>query len=221
MTFHQRVRVAARTAFAVASLAIAGAAPAHPVTYKGNLMLMGEAGQKMQDYSAGYTFAADKAVSAGWMYFQSDRGDRDRRIPNVHLSYLAKRWNLPEAQANIYLQAGMGDAAGSDFRGSKTTFMPGFQADYETQHVYVAYKWHGFKASGFSHSFNQVEGGFSLYAGEYDEVSPWLMLQVRRMSNFDSKTEITPTLRLVRKNVFFEIGVSTERSPRINLMFNF
>ena len=66
-----------------------------------------------------------------------------------------------------------------------------------------------------------MEGGFALYAGEYDEVSPWLMLQVRRMSNFDSKTEITPTLRLVRKNVFFEIGVSTERSPRINLMFNF
>ena len=194
---------------------------AHPVMYPGNVMPMAEISQKMQDVNAVWTFAPNRAVSAGYMGIESDSGNRERRITNLHYNHRIARWNMPEAQANIYLQAGIGSATGSDFSGRKLTAMPGLQADYETRHLYFAYRWHGLYSGAFSQAYNNVQAGFAMHAAEYNEISSWAILDVRRMSNFDSRTEITPTLRLIRKNTFFEFGVSTRGDPRLNVMVNF
>lgn len=210
-----------KTVACAALLAWSGVTAAHPVSYKGNRMAMGEVGEKMEDYNTVYTFAANHAVSAGYMRFEADNIARERRIANLHYNHRLVRWNLPDAQANIYVQAGIGRATGNDFAGERFTWMPGFQADYETQRVYVAYRWHGMRSSAFTHAYHNVQAGFAPYAAEYDEIAPWFVLDVRRITNLESKTEVTPTLRLIHKNVFFEAGVSTERRLRLNLMVNF
>lgn len=202
-------------------LLVAGVVGAHPVSYPGNLMLMGETGEKMEDYNAVYTFAANHALSAGYLRMESDGGARERRITNLHYNHRLRRWNLPDAQANIYLQAGVGHATGNDFSGERLAVLPGIQADYETQRVYFAYRWHGMKSSAFTHMIHNVQAGFAPYAAEYDEIAPWFVLDVRRTTNLGNRTEITPTLRLIHKNVFFEAGVSTERRLRLNVMLNF
>ena len=208
-------------AAALATALVAPPAFAHPVTFPGNLMAMGEVDRHWQDFNAWYTFAPKHAAGPGYMQFDSPDGPREREIPNVHYNYRAARWNWPDAQANIYLQAGIGSATGNDFSGSQTVFLPGLQADYETRRIYFAYRWHGVRGGPVKHVFNNAQAGVALYAGEYDEWSPWILLDVRKMSNMDMDTEVTPTLRLIHKSLFFEAGAVDGKRLRINVMYNF
>jgi hypothetical protein len=206
--------------FALALLA-APAAQAHPVTFPKNLMGMAEFDRNWQDFNAWYTFSPNQAAGPGFMKFRSEDRTRQREIPNLHYNYRAARWNWPDAQANIYLQAGIGEARGNDFSGSRTVLMPGFQADYETRRVYTAVRWHAMRGGPVDHTFSNVQAGFAFHAGEYDDWSPWFILDVRKMSNLGMETEITPTLRLVHKSLFFEAGAVDGRRLRLNLMYNF
>lgn len=210
-----------RIAALMAILFAASPALAHPVTFPKNLMVMGEVDRNAKDFNAWYTFAPKHAAGPGYMEFRSDDGSRKREIPNLHYNYRVARWNLRDAQANIYLQAGVGEARGNDFAGSSTVLLPGFQADYETRRVYVAYRWHGITGGPVRHSFNNAQAGFAFYAGEYDEWSPWFILDVRKMSNLNMDTEVTPTLRLVHKSLFLEAGAVDGKRLRLNVMYNF
>jgi hypothetical protein len=201
--------------------ALAPSANAHPVTYPGNLMTMVEADRDWRDTNAWYTFAPRHAFGAGWMMFRDESRGIEREVANLHYNYRLARWNWPDAQANLYLQAGIGSATGSDFSGSRSTWLPGVQADYETRWVYAAYRGHAAKSSAFSHQFHVAQAGFAFYAGEYDEWSPWFILDVRKTTGLGMQTEVTPTLRLIHKNVFFEAGAVDGKRLRLNLMLNF
>lgn len=205
----------------LAALFLASSALAHPVSFPENLMVMSEVDRNWKDFNAWYTFAPRFAVGPGYMEFRSEDGTRKREIPNVHLNYRAARWNWPDAQANIYLLAGIGQARGNDFAGSKAVFMPGLQTDYETRRIFAAYRWHGIYGGPINHSFNNAQAGFAFYAGEYDEWSPWFILDVRKMSNLGMNTEVTPTLRLIHKSLYLEAGAVDGKRPRLNVMFNF
>ena len=210
-----------RIALALVVAAAVPTARAHPVTYPGNLMTMVERDRNWVDANAWYTFAPRHAAGAGLMKFRDEAGTIKREIPNLHYNFRLARWNLPDAQANIYLQAGLGTATGTGFSGSRTTWMPGIQADYETRWIYTAYKWHTVRNSAFSHDFHNAQAGFAFYAGEYDEWSPWFILDVRKTSDLGMKAEVTPTLRLIHKDLFFEAGAVDGKHLRLNLMLNF
>jgi hypothetical protein len=209
-----------RMAFALA-LAVTTAAQAHPVTYPGNLMTMIETDRNWLDTNAWYTFAPGHAAGAGFLKFKNGAGAIKREVPNLHYNYRLMRWNTPDSQANIYLQAGLGVATGTGFSGSHTTLMPGFQADYETRRIYTAYKWHTVRSAAFAHDFHNAQAGFAFYAGEYDEWSPWFILDVRKATALGMKSEVTPTLRLIHKDLFFEAGAVDGKRLRLNLMLNF
>jgi hypothetical protein len=194
---------------------------AHPVSFPGNLMAMGEADRNWKDFNAWYTFAPRHAAGPGYLEIRSDDGSRKREIPNVHYNLRAARWNWPDAQANIYLQAGLGEARGNDFAGSETVLLPGLQADYETRRVYVAYRWHAARGGPVSHTFNTAQAGFSFYAVDYDDWQPWFILDLRKTSNLGMDTEVTPTLRLIHKSLFVEAGAVDGKRLRLNLMVNF
>jgi hypothetical protein len=203
-----------------AALAVSSAI-AHPVTFPGNLMGMGEIDRNSKELNAWYTFAPRHAAGPGYMEFRSADGARKREIPNLHYNYRVARWNWPDAQANVYVQAGIGEARGSDFAGSRTVLLPGLQLDYETRRVYAAYQWHGFRGGPVHHNFNKLQAGFSFYAVDYDDWQPWFILDVRKMSNMGMDTEVTPTLRLIHKNLFLEAGAVDGKYLRFNLMYNF
>ena len=212
----------ATTSLAV-SMLLAWSTPlyAHPVTYPGNTMFMFEGSAKMQDFNAWYTFAPNHAAGVGWMGIKADDQARERRIANVHYNWRVRRWNFPDAQANIYLLGGLGYATGNDFLGTKFTAMPGAQLDYETQRVYLGVRGHVTRSSAFHHNFSNAQFGWAPYKAEYEELAPWLVLDVRYTSNLGNKVEVTPMVRLIQKNFFVEAGVSIEGRPRFTLMVNF
>lgn len=72
-----------------------------------------------------------------------------------------------------------------------------------------------------NHTSNNAQAGFAFYAGEYDDWTPWLILDVRKMSNLDMDTQVTPTLRLIHKSLFFEAGAVDGKRLRLNVMYNF
>ena len=204
-----------------AGLLVAPAVLAHPVTFPKNLMLMAEVDRDWKDFNAWYTFAPKHAAGPGYMEFRSEDKSIKREIPNVHYNFRPARWNWRDAQANVYLQAGVGEARGNDFSGSQTVFLPGLQADYETRRVYFAYRWHGVTGGPVRHAFNNAQAGFSFFAGDYDDWTPWLLLDVRKMSNLNMDTEVTPTFRLIHKTLFLEAGAVDGERLRLNVMYNF
>jgi hypothetical protein len=78
-----------------------------------------------------------------------------------------------------------------------------------------------YRAEGINHDFLSARVGFSFYEVDYDEVQPWLILEVRRMKGLSDKTEITPMLRLIHNRYFVELGVNNSSQVRANFMYIF
>ena len=149
----------------------------------------------------------------------------DKRLTNeaVSLTYthLAKRWNLPHAQANVWLLGGVGTVKGNDFAGSRALYTPGIQVDYETTRVYLAMTARLYRAEGINHDYASARAGFSFYEAQYDETQPWFIVEARRMKGLSDKTEVTPMLRLIANRYFIEAGYSNNRETRFNFMYIF
>jgi hypothetical protein len=116
---------------------------------------------------------------------------------------------------------GLGNLTGNDFVGSKTMASPGIQLDYETTRLYTSAGARLYRADGINHDYASARLGFSFYEVDYDEIQPWLVVEVRRMAGLSDKTEVTPMLRLIHNRYFIELGVSNNAQGRINFMYIF
>lgn len=192
-----------------------------PMGFKGSVMAMGDVGPNWRESWANYAFTARDAIGAGGLYMRSDDETRTRTLAEINYTRLLKRWNFENAQANVWLFAGIGSIRGNDFGGSKFAYAPGVQVDYETTRVYLAATARLHRASGLNHDFGSLRAGFSFYEVDYDEIQPWLVLEARRMRGLSDKTEFTPMLRLIHNRYFVELGVNTARQARANLMYVF
>lgn len=199
----------------------AGAAAAAPMGFKGSVMAMGDFGPNWRESWANYALTAHDAVGAGGLYMRSDDETKTRTLAEVNYTRLLKRWNLEDAQANVWLFAGVGAIHGNDFTGSKLVLAPGVQVDYETTRVYLAAAVCLYRAVDLNHDFASVRTGFSFYEVDYDETQPWLVLEARRMRDLSDKTEITPMLRLIHNRYFVELGVNNAKQARANFMYIF
>jgi len=198
-----------------------GAAVAAPMGFKGSVMAMGDLGPNWRESWANYAFTARDAIGAGGLYMRSDDETKTRTLAEVNYTRLLRRWNLEDAQANVWLFAGIGSIHGNDFAGTKLAYAPGVQVDYETTRVYLAATARLYRATGLNHDFGSLRAGFSFYEVDYDEIQPWLVLEVRRMRGLSDKTEITPMLRLIHNRYFVELGVNNSRQARANFMYVF
>ena len=219
-----RATEARRTWRLLAGLAMllgANAASAAPMGFKESVMAMGDFGANWRESWANYAFTARDAVGAGGLYMRSDDEAKSRTLAELNYTRLFARWNLEDAQANVWLFAGVGAVRGNDFTGSKLVWAPGLQLDYETTRVYFATTARLYRATGLNHDFASVRAGFSFYEVDYDEVQPWLVLEARRMRGLSDKTEITPMLRLIHNRYFVELGVNNSAQARANFMYVF
>lgn len=199
------------------------AATAHggPMGFEGSWMSMGDLGPNWRDLWTNYALTPRDAVGGGYLYMRSDDHHTRRELVEATYTRLVRRWNLPNAQANIWFVGGLGALRGSGFGGNKFAYTPGLQVDYETTRIHFAAAARLYRASGINHDFASVRGGFSFYEAEYDETQPWLLLEARRMRELSDKMEITPMLRLVNRRFFIEAGVSNNRDLRFNFMYIF
>jgi len=205
------------------SLALAMALPAFsgPMGFKDSWMAMGDFSPNWQEAFANYALTPWDAIGASALYMRSDDETKSRQLVDATYTRLVKRWNLPEAQANIWFVGGLGNVTGNDFSGSRAMASPGIQVDYETTRVYASATARLYRAEGINHDYASARLGFSLYEVDYDETQPWLIVEVRRMNDLSDKTEVTPMLRLIHNRYFLELGVNNSSQGRINFMYIF
>ena len=196
-------------------------ASAAPMGFEESWMAMGDASENWRETWVNYALTPRDAVGAGYIFMRADDKTKQRKLAEMNYTRLLHRWNLPNAQANVWLFGSLGRMSGNDISGSKTAYAPGVQLDYETTRVYFAATSRLYRAEGIKHDFNSLRAGFSFYKAEYDETQPWLVVEARRMQGLSDKLELTPMLRLINKNYFIEAGVNNSRQLRFNLMYIF
>lgn len=210
-----------KLAAAFCLLAPAALARAAPMGFEGSWMAMTDISENWREAWTNYALTPRDAVGAGYVFMRADDKTRQRKFAEVNYTRLLHRWNMPDAQANIWLFGSVGKMTGNDFSGSKTAYVPGMQLDYETTRVYFAATSRLYRADAIKHDFHSVRAGFSFYQAEYEQTQPWLIVEARRMRDLSDKLEVTPMLRLIKKNYFIEAGVNNSRQFRINLMYIF
>jgi hypothetical protein len=192
-----------------------------PMGFKDSWMVMGDGGPNWQEAFVNYAITPRDAVGVSTLSMRSDDETHTRRANEALYTRLVSRWNMPEAQANIWFMAGVGSVSGNDFAGSKTLASPGIQVDYETTRVYASAAVRLYRADGLNHDYASARIGFSFYEADYDQVQPWFIVEVRRMQGLSDKTEVTPMLRLIHNRFFVELGANTASQVRANFMYTF
>lgn len=187
-----------------------------------SIMTMGEASQHSQELMVNYSPKVGHAVGIEIMRM-SGIDEKPTTISALNYTYLAKRWNMPSGQANIWLMGGVGEATGAV---SGLAYTPSVQFDYETTRVYFLGKLRAIRAPGFNNDTVSVQAGFSFYEAGFNHTQPWFVIEAKRTRDFDPGTQITPALRLINKDYFLELGMTNpfnkeERTPRLNFMFVF
>lgn len=203
------------------TLALVGTAQAAPMGFAGSQMAMGDFGPNWREAWVNHALTSRDAVGAGGLTMRSDDRQTTRDVAELTYTRLLARWNLPHAQANAWIVAGVGGIRGNDFAGSRTLWAPGFQLDYETTRLYVAAFGRLYRAEGINHDYGAVRAGFSFYEVDYEETQPWIVVEARRMRGLSDQIEITPMLRLINKGYFVEAGVNADRQARFNFMYIF
>lgn len=204
---------------AVASMA--GATGAAPMGFKDSVMAMGDFSPNWREAWANHAWTARDAIGGGAVYMRSDDETRTRTLAEINYTRLLQRWNLADAQANIWFFAGAGAISGNDFPGAKLALAPGLQVDYETTRIYLAATGRLYRADDLNHDYASLRAGFSFYEVDYDEIQPWFVLEARYMRGLSDETEVTPMLRLIHKSYFVELGVNNFKQARASFMFIF
>ena len=156
----------------------------------------------------------------------------DETFTLVDATRLVHRWNLPRAQANLWLFGGVGlyHASGTSASSSshqhahsggdstplvgapsalRIAARPGVQFDAETTRLRVEGKAMLFLAPGIQRPMLSATAGAALTEPNYDGVQPWLELQVRAMPGVVDQLELIPKLRLLHQRLVFDIGYSS------------
>ena len=202
---------------------LATPAVAKPIAYARGTTVMGEYGAgTMNEVQVFYAPRYWWSAGGGWLELKSDDGLLERDIVYVRGNVLAKRWNLPAAQANVFAWGGLGNATGSDFSGSTLARNVGFQMDYETRRVYSAFRSDLMESDEFSHCIDTLQLGWAPYEHDYDVLATWIVVQGRHYTGglYDG-TETALLLRFFKGGTWVEFGATTDGKVQAMAMFNF
>ena len=207
----------------VAALMFPTIVAAKPIAFANGTTIMAEYGAgTMEEVQAFYAPYYWLSLGGGALRLDSDELHRTRQIEYLRVNYLAHRWNLDDAQANIFAWGGLGTATGNDFRGSRLDRDAGFQADYETRRVYTSFVSDLHESSAFSHRVDTLQLGFAPHESDYHDLAVWFVLQARDYTGgIHHGVETAALLRLFKGGAWVEAGVTGDGKPQIMMMFNF
>ncbi|MEM0896283.1 MAG: hypothetical protein AAGJ79_05295 [Verrucomicrobiota bacterium] len=192
---------------------------AHPVAFKGANQWRFDFSDSMQSAELYHSYTADKAF--GMRYLRFDDHSTEDSFLGVQHNWLLHRWNLPDAQANLYAGIGFG-AAQSESHDWSPGGLSFLQADWETRRWYAAWNSTVLYAQEFTHWRNVSAVGVAPYKAEYDQLNTWFLFKAEHTTEFhDNEIQFIPTLRLFKKNIFVEAGVSFEGELRLSFMIHF
>lgn len=192
---------------------------AHPVSYKGATQLWGNYNDSIQMSSLFHSFESDWAL--GVHHMRLDGNGVDRTIAGFRYHRLLKRWNLEDAQANLY--AGIGGGLGYDdpTEDWRPAGLGLFRADWETRRLLAIYQMGLSVTDDYTHVFNSANFGIAPYIAGYEDLNTWLVVELRYLSEFHEKLQVIPKVRFFKDNVFFEAGASTDGQLQLNFMVHF
>lgn len=203
----------------IGSLLVSFTAKAAPMGFKDSWMTMGDFSKTFRELTVNYALTPRDAMGVTSTYTQTDNQSQSQTNNELTYTRLVKRWNMPEAQANIWFIGGVGETTGNYFNGARATASPGIQADYETTRLYASANARIYVAEGITNNVVSARTGFSFYDANYDETQPWLIVEARRMSMVSTQYEVTPMLRLIHNRFFVEAGANLHGQPRLSLMY--
>jgi len=194
-----------------------------PIAFADGTTIMAEYGAgTMEEAQAFYAPYYWLSLGAGYLYLDSDVTSRTRNIQDLRANYLLHRWNLDDAQANVFVWGGLGSATGSDFHGTVLDREVGFQADYETRRIYASWVTDLHESPAYSDRIDTLQLGFAPYAHDYQDLATWLVLQARDYSGgIHDGVEYALLVRLFKGGAWVEAGVTQNGKPQIMMMFNF
>jgi len=218
LTFSVRLFVGALFA-----LALFAPAWAKPIAFANGTTIMAEYGagtmQEVQGFYAPYYWLS---LGGGHLRLDSDQVQRTRQISYLRANWLAHRWNLADAQANVFVWGGLGSATGNDFRGTRLDRDLGFQADYETRRVYASLMSDLHESSAYSHRFDTLQLGYAPYAHDYNDLAVWFVFQTRHYTgDLHRGSENAVLMRFFKGGAWIEAGVTQNGKPQLMAMFNF
>ena len=205
------------------TLSLAPGAVAKPIAFAhGTTVMLEYGGSTMQEAQVFYAPRYDLSLGGGHVRLASALDDRERDITYLRVNYLAKRWNMESAQANVFVWGGLGSARLSERAGREFAQNAGAQVDYETRRVYVSAKTDLQRSERFSHRVDTVQFGVAPYPHDYDRLATWFVVQGRRYTGglYDG-TEGALLLRLFKGNKWLDAGVTTDGELQAMFMVNF
>ena len=206
-------------------VAVAAAAPAmpKPIAFADGTTVMAEYGAgTMQELQIFYAPRFDYSVGGGHVDFTSDEDGHREHINYARLNWLAHRWNLDDAQANVFVWGGAGSATGNRFVGERLAGNAGLQVDYETRRVYASVKSDLQRCSEFSDRIDTLQLGVAPYKHDYGGIATWFVFQARHYTGeLHSGIETAALLRLFKGGAWIEAGVTNAGKAQVMAMFNF
>jgi hypothetical protein len=205
-----------------ASAALAPAqAIARPVTYPGGDMSMLE--YKDETYTVETMRTLTPKFAVGWHDEWDAEGDRQFHGPMI--AGLAKRWNNPDSQANIFWMAGAGaafDDVASIGGKARPAGYVGVEADWENRRFYTQYSARAYWSDTIDKTLSQrFRVGVAPYVAEAGALHTWAILQIDHEAEQDHPVTVTPVIRLFKGGVLGEAGVSVEGDGFAGVMFYF
>ena len=196
---------------------------AKPIAFADGYTVMAEYGAgTMKEAQLFYAPRYDFSVGGGHVELDSDQTAKSRRINYARLNYLVHRWNLDDAQGNLFAWGGLGSATGNTFSGTLLAENAGAQADYETRRVYASLKTDLQRSSAFSHRIDTLQLGLAPYKHEYGGIATWLLVQGRQYTGgIHRGTESALLVRLFKGGAWIEAGVTNGGKVQAMAMFNF
>jgi hypothetical protein len=208
---------------ALCACLLPGLALAKPIAFQDGATLMAEYGAgTMREAQLYYAPRYWWSAGVGYLRLDQEDGAFTRDISYARGNLLLKRWNLPDAQANIFASGGLGAARGSDFSGTRTATNAALQADYETRRIYGSLKSDWQYSSAYSHRIDTLQLGFAPYAHDWNVLATWFVFQARNYTGgLYGRVEQAVLLRLFKGGVWVEAGVTQDGKLQSMFMFNF
>jgi hypothetical protein len=198
-------------------------ADAKPIAFAHGTTVMAEYGAgTMKEAQVFYAPRYFLSLGPGYLELESDIDHRRREITYARVNYLAKRWNMEAAQANVFVWGGAGQAYLSETNDHQFTGNAGAQIDYETRRVYSSLKTDLYRSADFSHRIDTLQLGLAPYKHDYDTLATWVVLQARRFTGeIHDGTEWALLLRLFKGGGWVEAGVTDDGKLQVMAMVNF
>lgn len=208
---------------ATALALISPLADAKPIAFaKGKTVMLERGAGTMNEIQAFYAPKYWFSTGVGWTELTSADGNRHRTFSYVRANLLAHRWNLPGAQANVFVWGGLGQVTANELSSSELGREAGFQLDFETRRVYASFKADLFESEHLSHRIDTVQLGWAPYAHDYDTLATWFVVQGRTYTgDIQQGVETALLVRFFKGGTWVEAGATTDGTLQAMVMFNF